>query len=374
MQLSKVIVHELIKEKNEDIQDSNYREEVLNPENAAVVKLMAGILDVYGTRHNSAHYGTFLNNEGRGAFPDDFEGYKAYEEPTDEAFIALTRTAMERLYDKASSSHFATGGYIVFSDFISQGDRFFLIAMIKKTPGITLTEDLEPEELEQLELSKLHQAARINFSKLATYDDADDDERDSLSYLSFISSTSSKSASGYFVTALGCAPGTASGKATDNLLRESKRFFRENEGLKSKGEDFFNDLMDYLSEKEASGESVKLAEIGHVVVRHIPDNMADESDDLLDAYMERLNSEEVAVPAEFPVNKRSLNKHTRITAGGDSWKFSFEKNALSSTDPAADVFYDRDQESITLTRLPAGMIADILEALDEFNQDDEADE
>lgn len=374
MQLNKVIVHELIKEKSEDIQDSNYRDAVLNPGNEAVVKLVEGILKVYGTRYNSAHYGVFLTNEGRGAFPDAFEEYKAIEESEDDEFITLTRTAMERLYDKASASHFATGGYIVFSDFTSQNERFFLIAMIKKTPGITLTEELEPEELEQLDLSKLHQAARINFSKLAAYDEAEIEERDGLNYLSFISSASSKSASGYFVTALGCSPGTASGKATDNLLRESKRFFRENDGLKSRGEDFFNDLMDYLGEKEASGESVKLAEVGHVVIRHIPGNMADQSDELLDAYMTRLNSEEVAVPAEFPANKRSLNKHTRITAGGESWKFSFEKNALSSTDPAADVFYNRDQESITLTRLPAGMIEDILEALDEFNQDDNADE
>jgi len=369
MKINKVIVHELIKEKHKDIRPSNYRRSVLDKDNGAVIKLISGVKDIYGTRYNSAHYGTFLDGEGRGAFPDHFEAYKDLDDPTDAQFIDLTRVAMERLYDKASASSAATGGYIIFADFNIDQGRFFLTAMIKKTPGLTLTEELEPEELEQLELSKLHQAARISFSKLADYEASQDEEKNDLNYLSFISSVSSKSASGYFVTALGCAPGAASSRATDNLLRESKKFFRENEGLKPKREEFVNDLVGYLTRKENEGESVKLSEVGHIVTRHIPDDLADQADDLLGHYMTRLNSEEVAVPAEFPVSKRVLNKYTRITGDGDSWKFSFEKSALGE-DEAADIYYNRDDKSLTLTRIPQNMEEAILEALNEFKQDD----
>ncbi|WP_185696409.1 nucleoid-associated protein [Halomonas sp. YLB-10] len=372
MEINKVIVHELIKEKQQDIQPTNYRNAVLDRENEAVVKLLEGVIDIYGTRHNSAHYGTFVAGDGRGAFPDDFEGYRGLDGPTDDQFIALTRSAMGRLYDKASSSQFATGGYIVFSDFVSQQERFFLMAMIKKTPGLTLTEDLEPEELEQLDLSKLHQAAKINFSKMSEFDNASAEERRELNYLSFISSGSAKSASGYFVTALGCAPGTAPARATDNLLRESKKFFRENEGLRGSREDFVSELVGYLTEKEESGESVKLSEVGHIVTRNIPNALADQAEALLESYMERLNSEAVAVPAEFPVSKRMLNRYTRITSAGDSWKFSFEKSALGE-DEAADVYYNRVDGTVTLTRIPESMDEAIREALDEFGQDEAND-
>lgn len=367
MEINKVIVHELVKEKQQDIQPTNYRDAVLDRDNDAVVKLLEGVVDVYGTRHNSAHYGTFVTGDGRGAFPDDFEDYRGLRESTDDQFIALTRSAMGRLYDKASSSQFATGGYIIFSDFVSQQERFLLIAMIKKTPGLTLTQDLEPEELEQLDLSKLHQAAKINFSRMSEFDNASDQERRELNYLSFISSGSAKSASGYFVTALGCAPGTAPARATDNLLKESKKFFRENEGLRESREDFVTELVGYLTEKEKNGESVKLSEVGHIVSRNIPHGLADEAEGLLEDYMERLNSEAVAVPAEFPVSKRMLNRYTRITSAGDSWKFSFEKSALGE-DEAADVYYNRREGTVTLTRIPESMDEEIREALDEFMQ------
>lgn len=369
MAIHKVVVHELKKEQHKDIQDSNFRDTVLDPANPAVIKLLDGVTEIYGTRHNSAHYGTFVNGEGRGAFPDNFEIYKAFEDPTDEQFMALSLVGMRRLYEKASGSKAATGGYILFADYENPQGRYFLTAMIKKTPGLTLTARLEPEELEQLDLRRLHQAARISFSRLSDYEAAEPDAKAELNYLSFISSTNTKSASGYFVTALGCAPGAAAVRATDNLLSESKRFFRENEDLKPKREEFVNALYEYLDGKEKDGESVKLSEVGHVVTRHIPDSVADRADEIVETYMARMNSEEVAIPVEFPVSRTALNKHTRITAKGNGWKFSFEKGALGE-DEAADIYYNRAEESLTLTRLPPDMVDKILETLDEYDQDD----
>lgn len=373
MAINKVVVHELVKEQHKDIQDSNFRGAVLDPENAAVIKLLDGVTEIYGTRHNSAHYGTFVNGEGRGAFPDNFEAYKGFEDPTNEQFMALSRVGMQRLYEKASGSKPATGGYILFADYENPQGRYFLTAMIKKTPGLTLTDKLEPEELEQLDLRRLHQAARISFNRFSDYEAADEDAKEELNYLSFISSVNSKSASGYFVTALGCAPGAAATRATDNLLSESKKFFRENEELKPKREEFVNALYEYLDGKERDGESVKLSEVGHIVTRHIPDIVADKADEFVETYMARMNSEEVAVPVEFPVSRTALNKHTRITAKGNSWKFSFDKGALGE-DEAADIYYNRVEESLTLTRLPPDMIEKILETLDEYDEENHAKE
>lgn len=370
MKINKVIVHELIKEKQKDIQPTNYRKTVLDKNNKIVVKLLQDVVDIYGARHNSAHYGTFVTGDGRGVFPDDLESYKELADPSDSQFIDLTRSAMGRLYEKASSSQFATGGYIVFSDFVSQKERFFLTAMIKKMPGLTLTENLEPEELEQLDLSKLHQAAKVNFSKMSDFNDASHDEQCGLNYLSFISSGSGKSASGYFVTALGCAPGTAPARATDNLLKESKKFFREHKELENSQEDFVNELVDYLTKKERNGESVKLLEVGHVMTQNIPSELTDQAESLLEKYMERLNSEAVAVPAEFPVSKRMLNRHTRITgvSESNSWKFSFEKYALGD-DEAADVYYNREEGTVTLSKLPKSMEEEMQEAISELKKD-----
>ncbi|MGK3355175.1 hypothetical protein ACSLNS_24770, partial [Escherichia coli] len=43
---------------------------------------------------------------------------------------------------------FATvGGFIVFCDYIVNNNKFFLIAMIKKKNGVTISNKLEPEEM-----------------------------------------------------------------------------------------------------------------------------------------------------------------------------------------------------------------------------------
>lgn len=371
LQLNHVVVHELIKEQHQAIQPSNLREAVLDPANEIVTKLVGEVSDIYGTRYNSAHYGVFKEGEGRGSFPDSFQEYADLEDLDDEAFLQLTKVAMERLYDKASSTTPAVGGYVLFSDFTNAQGRFFLIAMVRKTPGITLSPNLEPEELDRLDLSKLHQAARINFSKMAAFKAANDDERKDLNFLSFISSTAAKSASGYFVMAVGCAPGAASNRATDNLLKESKKFFRETEGLSAKKEEFINDLLGYLEDKENTNTSVKLSEVGHMMTQHIPVDLVEQTDEMQNAFMTRLNSEEVGVPSEFPVSRSALNKHTRITAKGNSWRFSFDKCVLGE-DEAAEVYYDRQNQSLTLTNLPEKMKQDVLEALSELalDQDD----
>ncbi|EJR6406179.1 nucleoid-associated protein [Salmonella enterica] len=57
--------------------------------------------------------------------------------------------------------------------------------------------------LEQLDLTKINQAARINFDKFLKYQNSSVIDKQDLSYLSFISTTTQKTASGYFILALG---------------------------------------------------------------------------------------------------------------------------------------------------------------------------
>lgn len=350
--INKVVIHALVKEQHQQIQDSHLRDAVLDPAHEAVQKTVCGVVDVYATRNNSAHYGVFRSGgEGRGAFPDEFEEYQGLTNPSDQEFLDLSLVAMRRLYDKAAANHAASGGYLLFSDYSNSQGRYFLVAMIKQRPGITLTQNLEPEELMELDLNKLNQAARINFGKLSAYNSADPRDRQGLSYLSFVSPSAARTASGYFVTALGCSEGAAAAQATRNLIKESRKFFYENESIKSERDRFNSDLIEYLTEKEASGASVRLPEIGALVRRHIPLSVEDEADSLVSDLIERLNSEECGVPEEFPVNAPALKGFTKIKGDAPSWSVAFDRSALG-TNEAANIYYDRDANRIVLRNVP----------------------
>ena len=370
--INKVVIHALVKEQHGVIQHSIMRPTVLDASNQTVMKTVNGVVAIYGTKNNSAHYGVFRSSgEERGAFPDEFGAYAKVQGPSDYQFIELTSTAMRRLYSKAAANQAASGGYLLFADYANAQGRYFLIAMVKQKPGITLTEQLEPEELMQLDLGRLTQAARISFGKLSAYDVAGSDARQELSYLSFVSPSSTKTAAGYFVTALGCSEGVASAQATKTLIKEGRKLFRETEGLSAQGEAFNGSLATYLQEKEAAKQSVTLLEIESLVRRHIPASMAAEAESLVDTFIARLNSEDCGVPVEFPVSGTALKQYMQIQGGSKRWKMTFDRLALG-TDPGAEVYYDKDTRTLTVRNIPEQMRTMIEDEIESRTQGEEA--
>lgn len=360
IRINKVVIHELVKEQHQKIKPSNMRKVVLSPSSEPVRKLVIGVASLYGKRNNSAHYGTFLKDGSRGIFPDAFEKFALLERPDDTQFLNLTESAMEALYKKAKDIHAASGGYMLYADYHNTQSRYFLVAMIKQKEGMTLSEHLEPEELTQLDLSRLYQAAKINFGKLSAFFAADEQVRNEINYLSFVSPSASKSAAGYFVTALGCAPGTASARATTTLIRESVDFFRKNERLRPHTQTFKNALLDYLTEKEKTEQSVKLSEIESLARRFFPSEQDEQADHIADEFVTFLNSEEHGVPVEFPVHKQSLFRCKRIQYKSDNWEFSFERNALGDKQ-GAKVHFDKENNRLILNDLPQAAVK-LLEA------------
>ncbi|WP_170941709.1 nucleoid-associated protein [Cellvibrio mixtus] len=361
--LKNAIVHRLVKEQYKAIQPIVYRPDVLNPSSVVVRDLIQGVLKAYGAKKNRAHYGVFEEGDGNKFFPVYFKTYYDYASVDDQQFMTLCKGAMRQLYVKAESVPFASGGYVLFADYVHGGIRFFLVAMIKETAGISISDDLEPEALIRLDLDRLHQAARINFSKYTDFFSEKDPELQSqINYLSFISSGSSGSASGYFVTALGCSRGTTSDRATKTLIQESVQYFRGHPDLKHKKNDFKRSLIEYLNEKEKSGESVRLSEVGLIVSANIPSALGDQADDIVEDLIASLNNEKNAVPVEFPLSSRELKKQTHIKLDADNWKAEFDRKLLG-TDESAPVYYNQKLKNITFNKIPTSMIKIIEEEI-----------
>lgn len=365
MKLNHIIIHELRKEQHQKIEPSKIRSTELDPENEIVIKLITGVVKLYGKRQNAAQYGVFAINEGRGHFPDPAENYAKNENPSVLEFKNLAKTGMDSLYTYASVNSPASGGYIIFADYTASNDHFFLAAMIKQKSGITLSENLEPEELQHLELDKLTQATRINLTKLSKFiAEEDEEKKKEMNYLSFISSGSNKSTSGYFIASFGCLKGTASAQATKSLIKECSSFFAKKDDLKSKKREFKTALINYLNEKINNKESAKLYEIEDVIRKYIPNKEEGQAEALLTELVEHLNSEKIAVPKEFPVNKTAVKQSTQIRNKNENWELHFYKTALGETE-SAQIYYDRKNQKISISDLPEAMVNEIEKELAE---------
>ncbi|MNF48312.1 Nucleoid-associated protein YejK [compost metagenome] len=330
---------------------------VLDTENRALQFLVEGINGLIGKEGNSVVYGQFANDGRQGPFPDQFTAFVDVQDDEDQ-FIALTHLAMDQLVDQAGKQVLATGGHILCARYTSGVSDFFLVASMKERGGIQLDENYVPKEIQEVDLSKVQQAARINLESFvaikaaaaAVAEDEDAEEVDS-TYLCFISRGRDSQASDYFISALGCAKGVASGRATKNAIDYVDRFFRDKKLLKPFAYKAKEAVIKYLQDQLADGKPARLDAICHVAVQHVPADLVDEFSGLKDY----LNNEKHRVPDDFTVNPKSLKEKTRIKGDAANWSLQFERGALGK-EPASDVYYDEARKKLTLSNLTNELI------------------
>jgi nucleoid-associated protein len=366
--LKTAIIHSFKKlAKTSFISDVVKKDVVLNTENPALQFLVNGIHGLIGKEGNSVVYGQFANDERQGPFPRRFTQFVDVQD--DEAqFIDLTHLAMDQLVEQAGNQVLSTGGHILCAQYSSGASNFFLVASMKERGGIQLDENYVPKEIQEVDLNKVQQAARINLGSFVaiqamaaaaasapeTTVDETAEDADS-TYLCFISRGRDSQASDYFISALGCAKGVASGRATKNAIDNVAKFFRDNKSLKSFGYRAKEAVIKYLEVQLAAGKSARLDSIVHAAVAHVPADLVDEIAGLKDY----LNSEKNKVPDDFTVNAKTLKEKTRIKGDASNWSLQFERGALGK-DPAADVYYDEGRKKLTLSNMTTELI-DVIE-------------
>lgn len=364
--INRVIVHELIKNKNEDPQPNNTRTSLLSNSNDSVMRLVEGIVSLYGRRNNSARYGVFEGLSTGGTFPPKFEKYLEEDNQTDDFFIDLSIVAMNELFRKAQDQPFATGGFVVFLDYFNENnERFYIVAMTKQKPQVGIT-DLEPESLDTIDLNKLHQAARVNYAKYHTYLASDAVGKSELLYLSFVSPKANKDAAGYFIKALGCSAGSTSEKSTTSAVKGSVSFFNDDIDLKPKARELKQALLKKFTDLKKEGVQATLTDIENVARQFFPPEANgrkthDEYANLLHTY---LNSEEVGVPYEFTVNAKALKKLTHITYNSAEFKIDFDKAELGSGEDARIQYCDG---KLVINQLPPELRLKITDHLSTSN-------
>ena len=334
MQLNYAVVHELVKEAGTPDARVDLAETSLSAESRVVVDLVNQIVGLIGRRDNMAHYGVFRDDPASTRVPDIVKSYCMETEPTPDDFLALTNDCMIALRDRARSQNLATGGYLLFADYGST-DRFLLVAMIKQRSGITM-EGLVPTNITELDLRKLHQVARVAFDRLCRYEEATVEERQDMTYVTFVSPKGSRQAAGYFVTALGCEPGTPAAAATKAAIVGTRDFFDTREPIRLRGYEAKEELLGLFQRKVDANEHVSLPEIVEVVRRYFP---PEEADCLSEEFVAYLQSETHRVPVEFPVPKAVVNRYTRFKYQSSQLKVEIDKAAVTLED-SGPIYFD----------------------------------
>jgi nucleoid-associated protein len=99
----------------------------------------------------------------------------------------------------------------------------------------------------------------------------------------------------------------------------------------------------------------------------MPADEPDIADQLANEFISHLNGEEHAIPAEFPVHKPTLTRHTHIRTKTENFELKFERAALGDSDDA-DIYYDSENGRIIISSLPEDVIREIEKELSSRTQ------
>jgi len=367
-QLKFAIIHSLDKEANSNVATVRLAQAKLDIASVTVVSLAEQLSKLVGKDGSSVFWGQFGNDNRQGKFPSAVRSLA--EEETLDAFVTASHVAMSELQRKAKEENFATGGYVCFLVYASQASTFLLVAMIKERGALTLTADLVPTEIKEIDLSKLHQAARVNldrYSQALQIGEAansataaeDDGETLEKTYLCFINRKSQKAdVASYFVEALGCEKGVSSGRTTKALIHAVRAFVRTNSETKDLAKIVRRAVIDYLH-AQPDGSTITIASVVNVVRHSLGPELASSAEGLA----EYLQGDDIQIPAEFSVSASALDAMTRIRATTALWNLSFDDAALGLQD--SEIVYNPDAHTLLFTKLPNDTVRRVEAALAE---------
>ncbi len=342
------VIHELIKTAGTTNPSVKEAPSLLPVTAEVVVKLISELDKLYGTKENTAVYGTFSRKNSTNQFAQYTDSF--INDKIESTFLAFSLKGLNEIAREATLQS-ATGGYIVFSYYAnSNGEKFLLVAMIKNKGAIRINEQLELEGIIEIDLSKIHQAARINLDKflkskqpITTSSSEEDTLNLSSNYLSFVSPRSNNEISGYFIRGMDCVDGVSPAVATNNLFKCTKAYCNsknELQPLKTKVQD---SLVEYLQNCLDNKKPATLAGLEHSIRQVI----SADSHNLLDDFIEFASSEEWQIPSEFNVSSSGLKKYTRIRSKSDNWELNFNRKALGTTDNS-DLYYNKESRKLTI--------------------------
>lgn len=350
MELKHLVIRELHKEEDQATIISE-RGGNVNTQHPVVPDMVLALNNALARRSTLTH-GSF-NKENRDGYPfiQAFDNY-LNEEQSSANFLKLADLGIAQLAAAmdAPSSRNATGGYIIFAHYQQERYEFLLVALVRNRSAISLNDQLSPTEVNEVDLDKLHQAAKIN---ITSYKKGKD------SYLSFMGTKEKGDVTHYFSTAFGCTDVTPSKKSTGDLIRATRDFCTQN-GMYDEREQVVEDVVSYLSRQRSEKNTANLPDIEQIFEQHIP---TEKTEEITGKFGRFANSEKYQVSQEFQPHTHTLNSLTKLKAKADNWQLDFAKRSLGPLSSGSEIEFDEEKQVLLIRRLPSRVIEQIKRAL-----------
>lgn len=323
MKIHNVIIHKLISEQHK-------KEVVIFPRNTEIAL-------------PNANAATLLNSINISYVKDTDIAYAGFDETkwfpkqfaqliNDEIdFYNFTVSGLGKLKEIMELVPPATGGYLVFYYYADDQSDYLMVILLKDKTGIIIDDKLDIVPIQNLDLDKLHFAAKINITRFISKD-----ERNKRNHISFLKGKNRTYVVDYFKNFLG--------------IDEKKYFDPHRSNL-----DFVNLIKDFADTKDSINQRNDIIDKAHNYAK----TQIEINEPISLSYLANLTSPEnpeefltfmrnkkLELPGEFSGEAKVLNKLVRYHSRTKNYSITFYKQAV-------------DEGIITLNKQDQLVISDV---------------
>ena len=306
MEISKIIIHELKKERESDNVELILSEELI-PNIEESIVLVTALSNTY--KSDRILYAVFDESEGK-YFPEKFKEYRESDR-TNQDFINFTRLIIGNLEAIIQPIAFATGGYFIFAEYMENGHNFVSVFLIRDVEGKILrktSNSFAIQTVEYVDTKNLAMACRINENRINSED---------INYLSF-TQLRQKEISEYFKSWISIKQLESSvdyTKALYNIITQIVPPIDPVTTLQYPIETFRNLVYNYAA--SSPNDTINIRDFS----QHFYGNQNTISD--------YATTNDISLDTEFRFNKRQLKKFIKLEVNRDGINLKFSRGILN---------------------------------------------
>ena len=247
------------------------------------------------------------------------------------SFLAFSHKALLRLQQELAKYEFTDGGVLLLAHYTWVASDYLLVALLGDKAGISVDDSLEPTATNQLDLSRIQLAARVDITEWQQ-------NSNSNRYLSFIKGRAGRKVADFFLDFLGCEEGMDPKVQNQLLMNAVDEYVGADITNETARLDARKEVASYCNSQLDSGEEIELKQLSEIVP--VTGNG--------DFY--QFSTDNYDIEDRFPADRSQVRKLTKFIGQGGGISLSFEQKLLGER-----IQYDEQTDTLTIVGLPPNL-------------------
>lgn len=271
---------------------------------------------------------------------------KYYDEDGFDDFVGFSKSVARHLKEELGNTKTGKGGYL-WLNFYEHNDHDFLSLVILRKKNALQIKDLSLDEIEEIDLDKLHMAARVNLTQWKANDPLTD------RYIAFKIGRTTAEVTGYFREFIGCSETIKATKDTNNLVAVTVKYCLNHGFDDNKTENAKREVEEVCLKWLEEGRSVYVDNISNFL-----DNIYIDKEEDKGAFLEIAQNEPYNLNNQISIDRNALRKLRRYKGFSKKVSISFDSDLLGKT-----IKFDKSDKSLTFTDLPEDLLEQLYQGL-----------